>query len=942
MHASSTFGVVVDHTHTNIRRHGKIKIRKGEESSLRVELEALIHAYTLIPKHIHTIHAVDNETAIDIHNELASSGLPPQRALMQLPYHSTILRLHTAMQQRTAFLDIVHTLSHLEHVKTDDTDLSMRRQALARADNQADEGHHASYHIQDPSGIEDFALHVNGELVEKKASTPFKDIQCRKRMNQLYSRSLEGANHRAGPSPGWKTGGRQWPAFLRKFRHKLITQRLPTGQNRALRGDTEDGVAVTPWCPLCQEGGVLTPETHEHLLTCPCTTQYRFTLIRDINNIFKQYYTPRSLTPTMDDMEEGDTLDTIALPYAHTAAWTSYTTDKHGRKTPIARGTPGRIYGKTKRITSWAHNILRHCNLNIHPQNQKEYIDSIKPYNSLDPHLLQGIAQAIQATTIHDTIPHNPFIPTTTLPITTPSQGDLPTVINVSGNDVDWSAITAHLSDTRSWVIIADDTQLNEVETHCPGPKLTTIPPDTIALWNRSFWEGSSGLFPDTLDSATTIFTSPAVTELQRTAILDTIHMRSSSKGKVSAQSNIQTHTLTQETPSSILSLISESQTSSAKLQLLSGYITKDITDSWEGLFPTRLHQKIYRTLHKTITLHQHGVWLNRNNILHPQVAVHIPVDFGRKPGQKRTLPEEEETNPRDKKWKRQREAAFTRQRMWAGEPIPIAMKKRKRTSISAPVPNEGAVSTESDGSSTEEWPSPTTSDTETTITQPTNQEPPTRRRRLQHPDHSSTTTQHERDTPHQPTTSIGKRKRITEVTIRKPHRPHKQRQLTQSSKPGQNSPHEPKASKGKRKRITEVSIRKPQRPQKQRQLRKVNTPTGTYQRRTISELIEHIHATRTSIMTQLMAQREEGIGGRARVRLGLVGREGTINHDTDDGRPRTPIATPTLHNTHHEPQRAPLTPPPRPLDGRLGVGHRRIRHTTSTQHITDASHTQI
>jgi hypothetical protein len=160
--------VVIDHIHTNRRRHSKIKIRKGEESSLRVELEALIHAYTLIPKHIRTIHAVDNETAIDIHNELAASGLPPQRALMQLPYHSTILRLHTAMQQRTTFLDIVYTLSHLEHEKTYDTDLSMRRQALARADKQADEGHQATTHILDPSRVEDFALHVNGELVEKQ------------------------------------------------------------------------------------------------------------------------------------------------------------------------------------------------------------------------------------------------------------------------------------------------------------------------------------------------------------------------------------------------------------------------------------------------------------------------------------------------------------------------------------------------------------------------------------------------------------------------------------------------------------------------------------------------------------------------------------------------------------------------------------------------------
>jgi hypothetical protein len=112
----------------------------------------------------------------------------------------------------------------------------------------------------------------------------------------------------------------------------------------------------------------------------------------------------------------------------------------------------------------------------MHPQHHKEYIESIQPHNSLDPHLLQGIAHAIQATTIHDTIPHNPFVPTITLPITTSSQGNLPTVINVSGNDVDWIAITAHLSDTRPWVIIADDTQLREVEKHIPGPILATTP----------------------------------------------------------------------------------------------------------------------------------------------------------------------------------------------------------------------------------------------------------------------------------------------------------------------------------------------------------------------------------------------------------------------------------------------------------------------------------
>jgi hypothetical protein len=97
---SSTFGVCIDPFHLNIRRGGKHAIRTGEESSLRSELEALIHAYTLIPQEIESVHAVDNQTAIDIHNRLTRAGLPKQRDLMHMHYHSTIARLYTAMLAR--------------------------------------------------------------------------------------------------------------------------------------------------------------------------------------------------------------------------------------------------------------------------------------------------------------------------------------------------------------------------------------------------------------------------------------------------------------------------------------------------------------------------------------------------------------------------------------------------------------------------------------------------------------------------------------------------------------------------------------------------------------------------------------------------------------------------------------------------------------------------
>ena len=99
------------------------------------------------------------------------------------------------------------------------------------------------------------------------------------------------------------------------------------------------------------------------------------------------------------------------------------------------------------------------------------------------------------------------------------------------------------------------------------------------------------------------------------------------------------------------------------------------ITDGWANLVPHRLQQKLYRTLHKTIVLHQHDTWLKRNAVMHPDTPFFTPIDYGRKPAKKRQLLEEEEDNPKNKRWIKQREVALTRERMWAGTPIPESNK---------------------------------------------------------------------------------------------------------------------------------------------------------------------------------------------------------------------------------------------------------------------------
>ena len=638
------------------------------------------------------------------------------------------------------------------------------------------------------------------------------------RKELLYTKRLEGATHKTGPNPGWSTGGRKWPTFLRNFRHKLITRRLPTAHNRAFRGDSENGVQINPWCPRCMDIGDFNQETHEHLLTCPCTLKQRLKLAKSINNDCKQYYKPSAVTPTLDSNEEEEIVADMGSSWDTTEAWKSVSADKHGRERTIDTGQPGRQYEQVKFITPWAHNILRHCQDHIHPQDQRSYLTGIKACSSIDPHLLQGIALAIHATTIHDSIPHNPFIPTPTRLATTTPSGDLPLVLNGVGSDVDWSQVMKQLPHTRPWVILLDDSQTDTFTKHNSTPALTTIPKDNISLWGRSFWEGRSGLFPETLESPITVYASNLVTPMQRTMILDTIFMRSKKGGKLSDSPTINPVTLTQETPTSISTLLHEDTNSPAKLQLLSGIISKVITDTWFGAIPASMHQKLYRTLHMTIISHQHSAWIERNEILHPQTETFIPTDYGRAPARQSRQLEDEETNPKDRQWKRQRAVAMTRKAMWEGTPIPPPPTKKNTSSTSlsaasstdedSPPPSPStrkrtrSNTPTSDGTSdTDEWPSPI----------------PQRRK----------TTATSKDT--------NKRKRHHPISIRKTPRPTK-RHMESRHEDTQPSPHQTPLTM-KRKRHHPVTIRKSTRPTKRKQ---------KHIRRNIDELIAYIHSSQS------------------------------------------------------------------------------------------------
>ena len=69
--ASSTWGVCIRLSDAvSIQRSGKIAITQGEESSYRVELEALIQMYHLLPAQYRARHACDNEAAVKAHTSI--------------------------------------------------------------------------------------------------------------------------------------------------------------------------------------------------------------------------------------------------------------------------------------------------------------------------------------------------------------------------------------------------------------------------------------------------------------------------------------------------------------------------------------------------------------------------------------------------------------------------------------------------------------------------------------------------------------------------------------------------------------------------------------------------------------------------------------------------------------------------------------------------------
>jgi hypothetical protein len=168
---------------------------------------------------------------------------------------------------------------------------------------------------------------------------------------------------------------------------------------------------------------------------------------------------------------------------------------------------------------------------------------------SLDPHLLQGIASAINATHIADNIPHNPFIPTTTTSNLDAPTGTHPVVFNSVDTEQDWATMATHLSENRTWVLLASQDNSGEIEKNIHFETKTEISSNSIYTWGQQFWAGTQSLFPDTHEETILVYTSSHVTPHQHQAIQDTICMRSAAGGTLSDSPTIDMAPLFAEKP---------------------------------------------------------------------------------------------------------------------------------------------------------------------------------------------------------------------------------------------------------------------------------------------------------------------------------------------------------------------------------------------------------
>jgi hypothetical protein len=692
--ASSTWGLVLlSPPGKAIMRSGHIEMIPGEESSLRAELEALIVLYQLLPPNVSARHSCDNQTAIDLHNNIEYITDMKSRKLLRIPYFSTLLRLDMAITSRGGGkIQIQHVLSHLEDSDCDDVDLKNRRYALCLADKAANEAHNLPIAPHDPSGDAPFSiLHPNGLPFQKRASPWLRSRYAKKRAGLLFKLKSQGEILHSANTPPWEPGN--LPDHLVILRNKLILQVLPTRAYRNKRGDSHlEGSIVSPQCPTCPlsdtDNSDLSPlETNAHFLTdCQISVNSRWKL-RASDNLIVRGFCDFGFTRNRDSRIAIEN-EKIKIMLRDTAdielgpSWVHYKTDKHGRKTVTERGEQRIIktsFPYKSMRTDWYYRTFTDMNRTI----DSESIMSTTPEAVLDPIFINACATLFKAKAVFSSLPNIPHISCISDQVksianiaTCLSHLD-PILVDMSHlSEYDIDEVKSFLQSCTNPLLIIADHQLEWSSLDI----FLAILPNELQILTPRYWEGNEKA------SLTTTYSRNLFLHASRGLLSEKQYLEygEALENRTLIQKP-QRHRFTQCT---------------TEIGELTSIIPRSISDSFErsnnhpikhlatliGLFslaqmdalkdqgvPIRFLPCIYRKLTRNHLEYQHENWITRNNsvrdkdkIIADAIHRNRPVNQTPTTAQKTTgsTPNRRITD-RAKKWHQERNEVIERKKRW-------------------------------------------------------------------------------------------------------------------------------------------------------------------------------------------------------------------------------------------------------------------------------------
>ena len=621
-------------------------------------------------------------------------------------YRGTIRRLHTAITTRPLPLSITHTLSHLEHDTTLDTDTHKRRLALAAADHAASLAHtQPAPRLPHPDDVDTFPLLVAGLPVSKNISAALHKQAYTARLQELCKYKMEGRLQRIARYVDWKTGASHWPDYLVRFRTKLWTLRLPTHTELHKRDSTHPDTC--PSCPLEQD-------TLSHIFFhCPAHQHNTLALQQKINTLIRSFRHTFSLHPPISPAHTQGTINDEGLEDVLTTSegWTIHTTDKHGRKTHLAAGpsTVSSPVNTSKSIhADWFSQSLHNPPSHLPPSSLASALLNARKAITLDPVLLNSWAKTLGITQIFQGIGSSPYLTcaSTNLRDTLPSLHaqckaspspqliDTQTLLRQHFHTV---AGLHKYTNTTTYIIITDKHLKDNLSLFCRWHTLLHVPPCSISTIPANYWSGKHK--PSTLmhnkDTLHLLCSSHTTPPHIKASLTSQFMLRSPSSLPDSvSQLSPPADSSFPETPPALTSLITS--TSFQALALRGGGIPTSLMHSLtqETAIPIYKRQQFYRKLHHLLLEHSHTTWLEHTALSHtsPSPSKHSPSPRVTAPPSPpppdNPPPPFSHQSPASSLWYEQRTATLTRKYAWtswsADSPTP-PHKRHKQSQINTP-----------------------------------------------------------------------------------------------------------------------------------------------------------------------------------------------------------------------------------------------------------------